>query len=66
MCEGVLLPHSLGIGGGFVATIYIRNGKNYKVESLIAREPAPRASHMNMFIDKQITGKVAKKKKKYE
>lgn len=57
LCEGVMLPHSLGIGGGFVATIYQRNkGDNYKVECLIAREPAPAASHRDMFVHKQITG----------
>lgn len=56
LCEGVMLPHSLGIGGGFVATIYKRNGGNYNVECLIAREPAPAASHQNMFVHQKITG----------
>ncbi|XP_041566550.1 scoloptoxin SSD14 isoform X2 [Drosophila elegans] len=54
LCEGVMLPHSLGVGGGFVATIYSK--ETAFVETLIARETAPAAATQDMFVDKDITG----------
>lgn len=47
LCMGVVLPHSMGIGGGFVATVYKRDTQ--KARSLIARETAPAAASKNMF-----------------
>ncbi|XP_043644395.1 scoloptoxin SSD14 [Drosophila teissieri] len=54
LCEGVMLPHSLGVGGGFVATIYSRETEFSEV--LIARETAPAAATQDMFVGKEITG----------
>ncbi|XP_065365119.1 glutathione hydrolase 1 proenzyme [Calliphora vicina] len=55
ICEGVILPHSMGIGGGFMATVYTK--KNGKIETLMARESAPAAAHKNMFVGQtSITG----------
>ena len=39
---------SMGIGGGFVATIYTKRER--KIETLIAREAAPAAADKNMFV----------------
>ncbi|XP_049516811.1 scoloptoxin SSD14 isoform X2 [Dermacentor silvarum] len=49
LCMGVVLPHFMGIGGGFVATHYSRRER--RVMSLISREVAPRAATTDMFID---------------
>ena len=46
-CEGITVSHSMGIGGGFFATIYDK--ANGKIETLIARERAPLASTEDMF-----------------
>uniref|UniRef100_A0A1B0GEJ3 Uncharacterized protein n=1 Tax=Glossina morsitans morsitans TaxID=37546 RepID=A0A1B0GEJ3_GLOMM len=55
VCEGVVVAHSMGIGGGFVATIYKRF--DAKVETVIARESAPAAAHKDMFIgETSVTG----------
>lgn len=47
LCEGAILPHSIGIGGGFIATIYDR--QTGTVESLVSREMAPARADMHMF-----------------
>nr|XP_054923484.1 scoloptoxin SSD14-like isoform X2 [Dermacentor andersoni] len=46
---GVVIPHSMGIGGGFIATIYNESTREAKV--LIARETAPAAANQTMFGD---------------
>lgn len=46
-CEGVACPQSMGLGGGFLMTIYKRDTR--KVETLNAREVAPKAANKTMF-----------------
>ncbi|KAH1015855.1 glutathione hydrolase 1 proenzyme [Dendroctonus ponderosae] len=46
-CEGVSLPQSMGLGGGFLLTIYDR--ETGIVKSLNAREKAPKAANETMF-----------------
>ncbi|XP_055844095.1 glutathione hydrolase 1 proenzyme-like [Episyrphus balteatus] len=57
LCEGIMLPHSMGLGGGFFAVIY--NKTTGSIETLNARESAPLASTEGMFINKTITGAIA-------
>ncbi|KAK4874269.1 hypothetical protein RN001_013629 [Aquatica leii] len=46
-CEGVLLPHTTGIGGSFLMTIY--DYESRMVKTLDARGSAPAATTVNMF-----------------
>lgn len=46
-CEGVAVGQSMGLGGGFLATVYTKSSG--LAEALIARERAPLASHRMMF-----------------
>jgi len=46
-CEGVVCVQSMGLGGGFLMTIYKRD--TGKVETLNAREVAPKAANKTMF-----------------
>lgn len=46
-CNGVLNMHSMGLGGGFLMTIYARETK--EVTTLNAREAAPLAVTEAMF-----------------
>lgn len=46
-CEGVTCPQSMGLGGGFLLTIYDR--ANDRVETLNARETAPAAATRDML-----------------
>lgn len=46
-CEGISVAQSMGLGGGFVATIYHKESNT--IETLTARERAPLASTENMF-----------------
>jgi len=45
-CNGVSNPHSMGLGGGFLMTVYLANGTAL---SLVAREMAPSASNRDMY-----------------
>lgn len=47
LCEGVVCPQSMGIGGGFLMTIYSR--AKGEVMVLNAREYAPAAASENMY-----------------
>lgn len=47
----------MGLGGGFLATIYTKSSG--KVESLTARETAPKAATVNMFANQSVTGPLA-------
>lgn len=49
LCEGITCPQSMGIGGGFLMTIYIR--ETGKVETLNARERAPSGAYEEMFVN---------------
>lgn len=46
-CDGAATMQSMGLGGGFLLTIYTK--ETGKVESLNARETAPAAAHKDMF-----------------
>lgn len=48
LCMGVVIPHSMGIGGGFIATVYSRSKKDAQV--LVAREVAPAGASTDMFV----------------
>lgn len=49
-CEGVANPESMGLGGGFIMTVYKRASKTAVI--LNARETAPENAHKNMFANK--------------
>lgn len=46
-CEGIAQPQSMGLGGGFLLTMYTRS--DGKVRTLDARETAPAAATVDMF-----------------
>uniref|UniRef100_A0A182Y0C0 Gamma-glutamyltransferase n=1 Tax=Anopheles stephensi TaxID=30069 RepID=A0A182Y0C0_ANOST len=48
-CEGVTCPQSMGLGGGFLATIYIRETNT--AQALVAREVAPAAATEDMYVN---------------
>ncbi|XP_075539774.1 scoloptoxin SSD14-like [Dermacentor variabilis] len=51
LCMGVVIPHSMGIGGGFIATVYNQSTK--KAQILIARERAPENVTQDLFVGKK-------------
>jgi len=57
-CNGVVTAESMGIGGGFLMTIYLANGT---AVSLVAREMAPAAATRNMFEDIKGSSKLGPK-----
>lgn len=49
ICEGITCPQSSGLGGGFLATMYIK--KSGQVISLNAREVAPKLANSTMYVN---------------
>ncbi|CAH1405790.1 unnamed protein product [Nezara viridula] len=48
LCDGLTCPYAMGVGGGFIATLYLKSES--KVVTIIARETAPAASTADMFV----------------
>jgi gamma-glutamyltranspeptidase/glutathione hydrolase/leukotriene-C4 hydrolase len=48
ICEGITCPQSSGLGGGFLLTIYTK--ETGKVETLNAREVAPKMATEDMYV----------------
>lgn len=53
VCDGATCPEYMGIGGGFIMTIY--NATTKKVMAIDARETAPLAANSTMFVKDPIT-----------
>lgn len=49
LCDGVLCPQYMGVGGGFLMSIY--NGTTKKVMTINARESAPAAANASMYLN---------------
>lgn len=49
LCQGLTVPQSSGLGGGFLATIYIK--ETGKLETINSREVAPLSASKDMFKD---------------
>ena len=53
LCNGIINSHSMGIGGGFFMTIYIKKEK--KAYVINARESAPESSFKDMFANNKFS-----------
>ncbi|CAH1405791.1 unnamed protein product, partial [Nezara viridula] len=49
LCDGLTCMQNMGIGGGFIATLYIKSES--KVITINARETAPAAATFDMFVN---------------
>lgn len=49
LCQGLTVPQSSGVGGGMIATVYIK--KTGVIESINSREIAPLAAYKDMYPD---------------
>lgn len=49
ICEGITCPQSSGLGGGFLLTIYTK--QTNKIETLNAREVAPKLATTDMYVN---------------
>jgi len=52
LCDGAVCPQQMGIGGGFIMSIY--NATTKKVMTINAREKAPAAADTYMFVNEPI------------
>lgn len=59
LCEGLANPQSMGLGGGFVMTIYHK--ETGLAETLNARERAPAAATENMYVNNDLSSIIGKK-----
>lgn len=48
ICDGALCPEYMGLGGGFIMSIY--NATTKRVMSINARETAPAAANSTMYV----------------
>ncbi|XP_066268911.1 glutathione hydrolase 1 proenzyme-like [Branchiostoma lanceolatum] len=53
LCNGLMNAHSMGVGGGFIMTVY--NATTYTADVIIARETAPAEASKDMFEDTSST-----------
>lgn len=53
LCDGALCPEYMGLGGGFLMSIY--NATTKKVMFVNARETAPAMADSHMFVKEPIT-----------
>lgn len=53
LCQGIVFSHSSGLGGGLVATVYIK--ETGTIETLNSREVAPIAAFKDMFVDERLS-----------
>lgn len=47
LCQGVTVPQSSGLGGGLIATVYIKENETF--ETINSREVAPAAAFKDMY-----------------
>ncbi|XP_014287686.1 glutathione hydrolase 1 proenzyme isoform X2 [Halyomorpha halys] len=55
LCDGLTCMQNMGIGGGFIATLYIKSES--KVVTINARESAPAAATFDMFINDTVAAR---------
>lgn len=58
VCDGALCPEYMGLGGGFLMSVY--NATTKKVMSINARETAPAAADAHMFKENPISSVIGK------
>ena len=64
-CNGLVSAHSMGVGGGFLMTVYTAEGR--KAAALDARETAPGAATPDMYHgDREASAKGDKKQQQQQ